>query len=98
MFFTKEGQRQLDEKKKKKSLLKGNKKLDPHSLEGVGANLEKLRIDRQSKIAMKALTSGKDIKPTQKKTYVRDVMKAVDAGLVKQSNAKVRAALKGATK
>lgn len=91
MFFTKEGQKKLDEKKKKQSLLTGNK----NSMGMVNARL---------KPALKMLTSGKDdvtgkpITASDKKTYVKDVMNAVNTGLIKQSNAKVRAALKGATK
>ena len=79
----------------RKSLITKNNSPD---LKSVEAGLEKIRIDYKSKIAMKALTSGKSIAPAQKKTYVKDVMKAVDTGLIKKSDAKVRAALRGATK
>ena len=54
--------------------------------------------------ALKMLASGKDdvtgdpITQSEKKLYVKDIMNAINAGLVKKTNAKVMAALSAATK
>lgn len=92
MFFTQEGA----DAEKKKSLLSG-KKAAPKA----NNKNEMGMINARLEPALKSLISGKDsdtgekLTASDKKMYLQDVMKAVRTGLVKKSNARVKAALSG---